>query len=152
MSPADAVTRLRLALVEVERGARNLPWSGRPGDTWTTREYVRLERGVPAVDLHDLDRDLAREVVDEVLALRAELGPVVRLITGRGRHSDNGKAVLRELVQQRLSAAGVRFDARAPGHLDVRLAPERGFWATLWAFVRALLTGFSPDGRRGRGD
>lgn len=139
MSPADAVIRLRRALVDIERGARNLPWSGREGDTWTTREYVRLERGVPTVDLHDLDRDLARDVVEEVLALRDELGPTVRLITGRGRHSDNGKAVLRELVQTRLRAAGVAVDARAPGHLDVRLVPARGFWAVLWTFLRALL-------------
>ena len=136
----DDVKHLRGALRDIERRARDLPWAGTPGDgdTWTTRAYVRAEQGLPVVDLHDLDRRLAVDVVSLVLQQRGRIGPEVRLITGRGSHSKGGKGVLREAVIGALQDAGVAYDDSAPGHLDVQLtAAARTSW---WRLLRRLLT------------
>lgn len=150
--PGADVRLLREALADVEKHARRLPWAGRPGDgdTWTTRDYVKLEDGLPTIDLHDLDGRLAEAVVRVVVEHRTRLGPEVRLITGRGQHSAGGKAVLRDRVRQALADAGVAYDAAAPGHLDVRLAAPRTttLWSVFLALFRALAALFVRNRRR----
>lgn len=150
MSAQADVRRLREALRKVEARARTLPWAGRPGDgdTWTAADYVRVEDGLPTVDLHDLDRELAREAVTTALDLRGLVGPELRLITGRGRHSDGGKAVLRDAVSAQLRDAGVPYSAEAPGHLDVRLVatPTNRAWSIFLTLLRTLLAIFVRRG------
>lgn len=150
--PKADVKRLRAALGAVERQARTLPWAGSPGDgdTWTTRDYVRVEGSLAVVDLHDLDRRLAIEAVSVILQQRGDLGPELRLITGRGRHSKGGKGVLRAAVIDVLQDAGVAHDAAAPGHIDVQLSAiaPRSLWTQLRRLMFGLLRLLLPRRRR----
>jgi Smr domain len=150
--PKADVGQLRSALRPIEREARTLPWAGSPGDgdTWTTRDYVRVEAGLAVVDLHDLDRRLALDVVAVILSQRGDLGPKVRLITGRGLHSKGGKGVLRAAVIDALRAAGVAHDAAAPGHVDVQLSAlaTPSLWTQLRRMMLGLLRLLMPGRRR----
>lgn len=120
---------LRSALAVIESEARDLPWNGRPGDTWTIQDYIKMESGLPTIDLHDLDVELA--VRATTLALSVPLqAPIVRVITGRGSHSPGGKPRIRERV---LELWADRVAKAEVGHVDLRVGlPVRSFWSVFW--------------------
>ena len=140
------VARLRDALAPVARKARGLSWNEeRP---WLPETHVWLERGVPTLDLHDLGRKLALQVVDTA----AELAPTleagaVRLITGRGRHSLTGPVLPRltaDRLREHCEAEGWSFHADGAARLMWIFDPDRAppaargalpWWVILWGLV-----------------
>ncbi len=132
------VERLRQALEPVARQARGLAWhKERP---WRTDTHVWLEREVPTVDLHDLGRKLALEVVDTGAALGPELeAGALRLVTGRGRHSLTGPVLPRvtsERVREHCQEQGWQFHADGAARLiwifDPARAPAAARGALPW--------------------
>lgn len=93
------VARLREALAGIEDDARSLQWNAeRP---WQPDTHVWEEGYVAVVDLHDLSIKLALEAVEQ--AAEVELGGgAVHFVTGRGRHSIDGRSRLREAVVEAL--------------------------------------------------
>lgn len=86
----------------IQEQARGLPWGDeRP---WRTRSHLRIEAGLPTIDLHDLDLRLALEVTRICLATGSTAGGL-RLVTGRGRHNPSGSSPLREAVRGYLRRA-----------------------------------------------
>ena len=93
------VLRLREALATIEEDAKSLQWNEeRP---WKPETHVWEEGYCACVDLHDLSIKLALKVVERVA--HAEItGGAVHFITGRGRHSIDGRSRLREAVTEAL--------------------------------------------------
>ena len=82
----DDVSKLRDWLSEIEREAKKLNWNNeRP---WLASSHIWFEKGVPYVDLHDLNTRLARKAVKAVIrsAEQLETG-AFGFVTGIGRHS-----------------------------------------------------------------
>ena len=80
----DPLDRLQMLLHPIEESATSLPWADeRP---WTISSHVRRDRGVLSVDLHDLDLNQSKTILELIIGSRAWLGRV-RIITGRGLHS-----------------------------------------------------------------
>ena len=80
----DPLDRLQMLLHPIEESAASLPWANeRP---WTIMSHVRRDRGVLTVDLHDLDLQQSKIVVEHIIASREWLGRV-RVVTGRGLNS-----------------------------------------------------------------
>lgn len=110
----DPLARLQMALQPVEDAALSLPWASE--SPWAVDTHVRRDRGVMTVDLHDLDRPQAREVVEILIAGRPWIGRV-RIITGRGLHSKTIPK-LRPMVIERLRGV--------VGELDWELLMKKG--------------------------
>lgn len=147
----DDVARLQQALGPVQKAARGLPWAKeRP---WTTATHVGWDGRVPTVDLHDLGRKQAAEVVDAVVSLAGELDTgAVFLVVGRGRRSLTG-AVLPTVVRDRLvplcTERGWQLRIPRAGRFTILVDPARapaaatgalgwGFW--IWALIIATAT------------
>ena len=82
----EDVVKLQNWLVDVERDAKKLNWhKERP---WLVKSHIWSEKGVPYVDLHDLNTRLARKAVKIVIrsADQLEVG-AFGFVTGIGRHS-----------------------------------------------------------------
>ena len=119
----------------IEVAARSLEWNAeRP---WTVRSHTWTEKGVPFVDLHDLSIRLALEAAE--IALDMDLASV-GFITGRGRHTIDGRSRLREAVHARLAERcqeeGWSFRVLGPGRcvvvLDAARAPSYATGALPW--------------------
>jgi len=96
------VLRLRGALEAFDDEASQLPWAHER--RWTSRTHVRSEKGLPTVDLHDLDVHLGRRIVRSAAREVDHLDAGgVRFITGWGRHS-GGYSRLRRAVGDELDA------------------------------------------------
>ena len=97
------------AIVWHDRGGRLAGWR-LPRDESATR---RLAAQTPRaeLDLHGANREEARRKVARFLREQAERGPgVVVIVVGRGRHSEGGLAVLRDLVGEWLAeGAAARY-------------------------------------------
>ena len=97
----DDLARIRGALRGFEDEASQLPWAHER--CWRVRSHTRMEKGLPTIDLHDLDVNLARRIVrrlgDEIADLDAG---GLRLITGWGKHS-GGYSRLRRAVGDELN-------------------------------------------------
>lgn len=87
-----------------------------------------IHRGNPQIDLHWLTWNFARRVLEEVIQEmrrvndeRASIAGSprlsVRVITGRGVHSNAGIAVLYPRTRQFLEEAGIRFNAEAGSYI-----------------------------------
>jgi len=139
----DDLQRLAEHLAPVETGAVRLPWGKqRP---WRTATHLWVRGRVLTVDLHDLGRALALQVVDALpwAAENLDTG-ALRLITGRGRHSVTGP-VLPGLVRDRLRELSEDHDwtwrMDGAGRLVVIWDPDRAppaargalpLWIWLW--------------------
>jgi hypothetical protein len=103
---------LERELADIPRRSADLPWFREEGGRWEVTERVDLEwsdelGAVPRVDLHGLDRGLARDVVTRVLAGRGRLrAPAIRFVTGAGTHSPDGKGVLGDVVERCVADVG----------------------------------------------
>ena len=101
------------------------------------------------VDLHDLSIALALEAVDRIAETGLETG-AVHLVTGKGKHSVDGRSRLREAVEQRLAelcvAQGWAFRTPMVGRFtlltDSEAAPpaaagrlEPVFWVAVAVFL-----------------
>lgn len=91
--------RLARQLGHLEDKARSLEWNAqRP---WRPQTHIWTEKLVPMVDLHDLSIRLALEALEGVVEVAGEMDcGAVCLVTGRGRHSVDGRSRLREAVQE----------------------------------------------------
>ena len=80
------ISPVQTALAPIAQSAVGLDWAAeRP---WTTHSHVWDEAGVVAVDLHDLNAALAKQVLATVAAMGPTLeGGGAIFITGQGRHS-----------------------------------------------------------------
>ncbi len=108
----------------IEEAARSLEWNDkRP---WTQQSHTWTEQGVPFVDLHDLSIRLAVEAVD--IAAEMDL-PSVGFITGRGRHTIDGRSRLRDAVHERLTELceeeGWSYRILGPGRCVLVKDPSR---------------------------
>lgn len=98
------LARLAQALDGIEQAATTLSWNDeRP---WKPATHLWVEGLVPVVDLHDLSIKLGLEVVERVVATAADLeSGAVHFVTGRGRHTIDGRSRLREAVGEALLEA-----------------------------------------------
>ncbi len=108
----------------IEEGARTLSWNAeRP---WKVDSHTWNDLGVPFVDLHDLSIKLALQAVD--IAIEQEL-PAVAFVTGRGRHTIDGRSRLRDAVHEHLAGLcaerGWSWRILGPGRCVVVLDPAR---------------------------
>lgn len=77
------------------------------------------------LDLHQMTRDEARREVSGFIDEAKQLGyRKIRIITGKGLHSENGEGVLRPYVKDMLDAAGyeyqnARYDEGGDGAIEV---------------------------------
>jgi len=136
------VARLRQALAGLEKDAKTLAWNAeRP---WKPDTHVWEEGWCAVVDLHDLSIKLALRAVELAAADEIQSG-AVHFVTGRGRHSIDGRSRLREAVSEALLELseenhwGVREPR--PGRLtlitDAELAPVAAKGGLEW-WMKAL--------------
>ena len=111
----DELASLRELLRPLEAHAASLPWA--QDKAWRLDTHVRLDRGTMTVDLHDMDVEGARKMLDIIIQNRERIGRL-RIVTGRGKHSAHGRPVLRPLVNERLN--------RVAQQLDWQLIPKTG--------------------------
>ncbi len=146
-------------LQAVQAAATGLPWAAqRP---WLVETHLWTEEGVPTIDLHDLGKALARQVVDHVAEVGEDLRTgAVRLITGRGRHS-LGAAVLPNVVaaalEEHAALHGWQIRGGRPGCLVLITDPQRapsiatgglgwGFWLIALGMGAAATWACPPAG------
>lgn len=85
------------------------------------------QRAEAELDLHLMTRDEARREVVSFLAEAETLGyKKVRIITGKGLHSENGEGILRPYVKNMLDGAGyeyqnAKYDEGGEGAIEVLL-------------------------------
>lgn len=149
MSAVRDLQRLAEALRPVERGARGLAWNKeRP---WKPETHLWVERGLVVLDLHDLSVRLALDALDAVVEQAEALdGGAVALVTGRGRHSVDGRSRLRDAVGEALAEVAEQrgWAVRAPraGRYVLVIDPDRApraatgalgpvFWLGVAVFV-----------------
>lgn len=151
----DDLTRVRQALHPITEASRTLAWAReRP---WTPETHVWLEHGAPCVDLHDLSVKLGQQAVEIVAKLAPALSTGAALfITGRGKHSVDGRSQLAAGVEETLARLEAEHgwsyrpqsrgrlvlltdESRAPAALSGRLGI--GFWAASAVFT--LLAGLA---------
>ena len=80
----DSLDRLQMLLLPIEEAATSLPWAHE--SPWTIASHVRRDRGVLSVDLHDLDVNQSKVVIEKIIGSREWIGRI-RIITGRGLNS-----------------------------------------------------------------
>jgi DNA-nicking Smr family endonuclease len=79
------------------------------------------------IDLHQMTRDEARQKVEALLIEAESLGyKKIRIITGKGIHSENGRGVLSTYVKELLDLKGydynlAKYDEGGGGAIDVSL-------------------------------
>lgn len=142
------LARLAHALDGIEAEAKTLSWNAeRP---WKPDTHLWVEGHVAVVDLHDLSIRLAVECAERVVAVADDLqGGAVHFVTGRGRHSIDGRSRLREAVGDVLLDAtderewGLREPR--PGRItlivDLDAAPRAAKGSLDW-WVWLILLGF----------
>lgn len=132
MSAEHDVRVLQSALLPVQDRARTLPWHKERA--WTVDSHVFVDKQVPTIDLHDLSIKLGVLTVELLTQASGDLQcGAVTLITGRGRHSVDGRSRLREAVGEELAQAcddhGWSMRQGSPGRwilvLDDAAAPAR---------------------------
>ncbi|MCC6763932.1 MAG: Smr/MutS family protein [Deltaproteobacteria bacterium] len=78
-------------------------------------------RRLPELDLHGFGVREAVAATERFLAEAHAAGiPEVRVVYGKGRHSPDGRGVLREVIPRWLAADGRRWIARADPEPDAR--------------------------------
>lgn len=88
-------------------------------------KYLQVTRS--EIDLHDLTREEARDSLENFLKnARDKKYERIRIITGKGLHSENGRSVLKEYVKNILEKKGLEYsDSKiyegGGGAIDVRL-------------------------------
>lgn len=79
------------------------------------------------IDLHQMTRDEARKEVSDFLEESEVLGyKKIRIITGKGLHSENGEGVLNTFVKELLGAKGyeycnAKYNEGGEGAIDIML-------------------------------
>ncbi|CAL4065923.1 unnamed protein product [Meganyctiphanes norvegica] len=69
------------------------------------RQVLRIEEGIPTLDLHGMTVLEARKVTDQFLGQYR--GHNVRVVTGRGLHSEGGVAKVKPAILGFLAAKGI---------------------------------------------
>jgi len=95
----DKVAQLRELLAPLDAYAAGLPWSSEKA--WRTSTHIRQERGTLTLDLHEMDLQGSRRILDLIIENRPMVGRI-RIITGRGKNSPD-RPVLRPMVNERLT-------------------------------------------------
>ena len=127
----DELANLRELLRPLEAHAASLPWARERA--WRLDTHVRLDRGTMTIDLHDIDAEGTRKMLDVIIQNREQMGRL-RIITGRGKHSSNSRPVIRPLVQERLNQVARQLDWQLipkAGSITLRPMGERpslGLW------------------------
>jgi len=101
-------------LSDVEEAAKDLKWAdARP---WRRTTHLWIEKGVPVIDLHDLNVRLGKAVVAQADFDAVAAGAVI-LVTGVGRHSMGSGSALRKAVSGKLGhrAAASGWELRPLG-------------------------------------
>ena len=71
---------------------------------------LRSDAEVFSVDLHGLHIGEAKEIIDEFVRPVLDVAKHIVVITGRGVHSQRGRAVLKEAVREHFVLAGVKCE------------------------------------------
>ncbi len=138
----DPIDRLQLLLQPLEHQAAQLPWASEK--VWTTASHVRVDRGTLTVDMHELDLEMARQVLEKVIASREWIGRV-RIVTGRGLHSKTLPKI-RPMVIERLRQVVKQLDWEIllkKGSLTLRpmgKAPTPQRWVMRFIFLGGPIT------------
>ncbi len=138
----DPIDRLQLLLQPLEHQAAQLPWASEK--VWTTASHVRVDRGTLTVDMHELDLELARQVLEKIIASREWIGRV-RIVTGRGLHSKTLPKI-RPMVIERLRQVVKHLDWEIllkKGSLTLRpmgKAPTPQRWLMRFIFLGGPIT------------
>ena len=118
---------LQSQLTQIAVEARKLPWyKERP---WSTDSHVWREKGVPIIDLHDLNTRLARKVIKATGRKVGELETgCLCYVTGVGSHS-MGDSPIAKMATGILSDIASHnkwgFHPLGPGRLVIISDPEK---------------------------
>jgi len=158
---ASDVDRYRRLLGEIEKAARDQPWSKeRP---WRTKTHVVEEKGAVVVDLHDLRAALAKRLVQLLVDADPPDAGALVLVHGLGQHSLVPGGVLKGVVTDALGPAcqkrpGWALRPGRPGRTvwitDRKRAPSAvigggGLWTTLGILAFVVLFGLAILNRLG---
>lgn len=89
--------------------------------TWLFRWLGAGTRGLPVLDLHGFGVRDAITATERFLTEATAAGITeVRIVYGKGRHSPNGRGVLREVIPRWLATDGTRWVASASPEPDAR--------------------------------
>jgi hypothetical protein len=127
MDQKDDLALLRNLLAEISIDAKRLPWAAT--QPWKESTHIWMEKGLPVVDLHDLNAKLAKRVVRKTLRKAGDLeAGALCIITGIGRNSI-GEATLRnisiDIIGKAASENGWGFHPMGPGRLVLVVDEER---------------------------
>jgi hypothetical protein len=143
MTVEDSLSAIAVALEPVEEAAQTLRWfDERP---WQVATHLRVEDGLPVVDLHDLNARTARLAVSAIVEAAPDLDVgAVLFVVGVGRRSA-GPPVLGRVVLEVLAASPFTAKHGARGRIALILDPTRASGVALgggglgmmlwWAFV-----------------
>ena len=127
MTPSKIMTTLHDELWDIPKKAANLPWALQR--KWGFDSHLWFESdGTLVVDLHDLTVPLARQVVTKILkTIRVDVVHTVCLITGQGKHSEDGPKILPvtiEISRRHSEKKGWAIHSQ-PGRVYVVLDPSK---------------------------
>ncbi|KAK3757276.1 hypothetical protein RRG08_054493 [Elysia crispata] len=115
----------------VRRGRRRRENSTVP-DIESGLSFTQDPGDLRTLDLHYFTRSRAMvkakkfiaERMDRFKKFRNHNDQFINIITGRGRHSKNGKAVLKPAIKNYVSAQGFQYQFLNPGMLQINLASK----------------------------
>ena len=127
MPPSKIMKALHDELWDIPKKAANLPWALQ--GSWRFDSHLWFEPdGTLVVDLHDLSVPLARQVVTKTLkTVRVEDVHSVCLITGQGKHSEQGPKILPvtiDIARRQSEKKGWDIHSQ-PGRVYVVLDPSK---------------------------
>lgn len=127
MTLSKIMTTLHDELWDIPKKAANLPWALQR--KWEFDSHLWFESdGTLVVDLHDLSVPLARQVVTKILkTIRVDVVHTVCLITGQGKHSEDGPKILPVIIEisRRYSEKKGWAIHSQPGRVYVVLDPSK---------------------------
>ena len=123
----DDIERIQSVLKQVASEAMQLSWyQERP---WRTDTHVWMHKGLPMVDLHDLNTKLAKKTL-RLLIREAEAinAGAICFITGVGRGSIGGPTIRNMsigILGDKAAAKGWGFHPMGDGRLVIIIDPEK---------------------------
>ena len=76
---------------------------------------LRIEKGVPTLDLHWMDVKTAVQITKTFLLQSHGNSRRIRIVTGRGLHSFDGVAKIKNAVEELLLNRGITYKMTAKG-------------------------------------
>lgn len=94
----------------------------------SVRRVIKIEHGIPTLDLHNMTVKEATKITRAFLATNIGQQHRVRIITGRGLHSEGGVAKVKPAIETLLENQNLKFsETNSGGCLNVILPNETDY-------------------------